>query len=286
MNCHGLYIKNLLYKSKDIYNNYNIYYISYVDKIMQNNYTLSDDELELIKNSDITIIQYIKKNRGELNHQNIISQCNNSIIFLLPHYVFSGYFYDHIKIDCADNVNDVESLNNYLRTAKFDEKDCINFLNNELEYIRKLDKYSNFLNMYDFVKNNYQYKKLFQNRGHPRELFFVEIVNQFLNILGFKKIVCNDNGTYHGNQYSIIHDEVKKTLNLKFDTSIYSNDTYISKKEYYQIIFYENIFPNPIKEKLDKILLHIPSKYKGTKSIMNHIIFDDLDSVLKIIREE
>tara|TARA_Y100000780_G_C13533145_1_gene358504 strand:- start:354 stop:650 length:297 start_codon:yes stop_codon:yes gene_type:complete len=90
MNCHGMYIKNIMTKyCSEITKNYNIHYISYAKKITLKQNTFDDNESKLIKDADILIIQYIKNDRGMLNHDYIISIALTKNIFIIPHYVFS-----------------------------------------------------------------------------------------------------------------------------------------------------------------------------------------------------
>jgi len=74
-------------------------------------------------------------------------------------------------------------------------------------------------------------------------LFFIEITNQLLKILGYNKLDgIYENFSNHSNQVSIIFPEVKNILKLEFDCNIYSNHIFVSTIQYFQIINYNDCF--------------------------------------------
>ena len=120
--------------------------------------------------------------------------------------------------------------------------------------------------MFEFVKNNYKKHRLFQNRGHPNNLFFIELTNQLLQKLGYIKNLDGvyENVSNHSNQICVIYQPIKNILKLDFDCNIYSNDIFISISEYFKIINYKTCFNEEIVNELNHLTRNIDKKYFGT----------------------
>jgi Polysaccharide biosynthesis enzyme WcbI len=292
MNCHGIYIKNLLESVDEIKNKYLIERVNYVYYIDNKNETdFTENDKNILKNLDILIVQYIKNDRGHINHSEVIKKYTNekTKFVIIPHYTFYGYFstYDMIsEIDndiknsnnipmCIENF-DVKKINYYInkKIKNVLTKDGIlHMFNSSLDKVKQLDNFSD-VKLFEFIKNNYKSIKLFENPSHPRNIVFVEIVEQIL-----KKIDINysnlkkNNISYHSNQIYPIFNEIKETLNLEFDTNMYYNDKeYISIYEYYYLLI---ILKYNLYEKFDMD--------KNIKNIS--MIGGNISSLLKKIRE-
>ncbi|ALH22910.1 UDP-N-acetylglucosamine 2-epimerase [Chrysochromulina ericina virus CeV-01B] len=225
MNCHGDHIKNILKKSF-LNLDYNISHISYVNKIK--NPIFSESELNLIKNADFLILQYIKNDRGCINHNYIIKNLINkeAKYFICPHYTFSGYLYDDMEMLVKPTIKSKSEIDILKESMKFDKKKVLDFLNSELEHLKELDALGDFI-LYDFVKNNYKYNKVFENRGHPNIILFYELANQILKKLNYKSNIGFPYFNKRLGAETLIFDDIKRILELKFNTHIQSKNIYI-----------------------------------------------------------
>ena len=218
MNCHaGYIIRNIKRYNHKILDDYDIYHINYASGTYLIDHNLTNDDVELIKKADILIIQYIKNDRKMLNHNYIqqIAETNN--IFILPHYTFSGYFYEELTRKLINENKTISQIENAIANINIDEDTVLENLNSNLNNIKKLDELG-CCNMFEYVKNNYKKKKLFQNRGHPNNLFFIELTNQLLQKLGY---IENLDGIYenfsnHSNQICVIYQPIKKYIKVRF----------------------------------------------------------------------
>ena len=286
MNCHaGYIIRNIKRYNHKILDDYNIYHINYAMGTYLIDYNLTNDDIELIKKADILIIQYIKKDRGMLNHDYIkqIAETNN--IFLLPHYTFCGYFDDKLTNKLINENKTISQIENAIANINIDEDTIIENLNNNLNNIKKLDELG-CCNMFEYVKNNYKKKRLFQNRGHPNNLFFIELTNQLLQKIGYTEKLNGiyENFSNHSNQICIIYQPIKNILKLEFDYNIYSNDIFISTSEYFKIINYKTCFNDEIVNKINYLTRNIEKKYFGTILFLTCFNKDLLMNTLKLIR--
>ena len=265
MNCHGGPIQRIFrhrYKNTlcDDYNIFHINYAPHASNLLKTKKFLPK-HIELIKSADLLIVQFIENDRGELNHEYIIENLSKTDkIIIIPHYRFSGYFYNEEKLNkLLENCYNTNVIKKELQTYVFDEKECINFLNNELEFIKELDKKSS-INMYEYVKNNYKKYKLFNDRGHPSFSFFTEFVNQIIeqiNLLvktNYEIIVEKHIEEIYpdNNHKDIIFNQTKEILNLQFDNKVYLSKQPISISHY---ILLQNSFRkriNNFKKKVDE----------------------------------
>lgn len=286
MNCHAGYIIRIIKRyNHKILDDYDIYHINYAvgTYLIDNN--LTNDDVELIKKADILIIQYIKNDRNMLNHNYIqqIAETNN--IFILPHYTFSGYFYVELTRKLINENKTISQIENAIANINIDEDTVLENLNRELNNIKKLDELG-CCNMFEYVKNNYKKKRLFQNRGHPNNLFFIELTNQLLQKLGY---IENLDGVYenfsnHSNQICVIYQPIKNILKLDFDCNIYSNDIFISISEYFKIINYKTCFNEEIVNELNHLTRNIDKKYFGTATFLHFFHKNLLMNTLELIR--
>lgn len=286
MNCHaGYIIRNIKRYNHKILDDYNIYHINYAMGTYLIDYNLTNDDIELIKKADILIIQYIKKDRGMLNHDYIKQIAETNKIFILPHYTFSGYFDDEITNKLINENKTVSQIENAIANINIDEDTVNKNLINNLNNIKKLDELG-CCNMFEYVKNNYKKNRLFQNRGHPNNLFFIELSNQLLQKIGYTEKLNGiyENFSNHSNQICIIYQPIKNILKLEFDYNIYSNDIFISTSEYFKIINYKTCFNDEIVNKINYLTRNIEKKYFGTILFLTCFNKDLLMNTLKLIR--
>lgn len=286
MNCHGGYIiRNIKRYNHKILDDYDIFHINYATKTYLVDNKLTNDDFELIKNADILIIQYIKNDRGMLNHNYIkqIAETNN--IFILPHYTFSGYFYDELTVKLTNENKTISQIENAIANINIDEDIVLQNLNNNLNNIKKLDELG-CCNMFEYVKNNYKKERLFQNRSHPNNLFFIELTNQLLQKLGYTEKLDGvyENFSNHSNQICIIYQPIKNILKLDFDCKIYSSDIFVSTGEYFKIINYNTCFNKEIVNELNYLTRNIEKKYLGKPCFLNFFNKNLLMKTLELIR--
>ena len=285
MNCHaGYIIRNIKRYNHKILDDYDIYHINYASGTYLIDHNLTNDDVELIKKADILIIQYIKNDRKMLNHNYIqqIAETNN--IFILPHYTFSGYFYENLTLKLIKKNKTISQIENAIANINIDEDTVLENLNRELNNIKKRDELG-CCNMYEFVKNNYKKKRLFQNRGHPNNLFFIELTNQLLQKLGYENLDgVYENFSNHSNQICIIYPPIKNILKLDFDCNIYSNDIFISISEYFKIINYKTCFNEEIVNELNHLTRNINKKHFGTSGFLCFFGKKLLMNTLELIR--
>ena len=229
-NCHGNQIMHHLLNSNDIRSRYHILIISINDYMINGKYNNEDNFVDyhkkILENADILICQYIKTDRGFLNHQNVISFTKKECqIITLPHYTFSGYFYyDHIiaKLNELDASNLNLYHNNLKNIIDFEEinmDDFQKYLTNEFFKLEEIDKLSD-IKMYDIVKNNYQKERLWLSHCYPSSKFFYYIAQNILrNINLDDNITYIENFDFHKKNMPIL-PQIKQVLKLEFDTDI------------------------------------------------------------------
>lgn len=285
MNCHARYIiGNIKRYNHKILDDYNIYHINYAKGTYLIDYNLTNDDIELIKKANILIIQYIKHDRGMLNHDYIKQIAKTNKIFILPHYTFSGYFYDEITINLINENKTISQIENAIMKINIDEDKVIKNLDDNLSNIEKLDKLG-CCNMLEYVNNNYKKFRLFQNRGHPNNLFFIELTNQLLNQIGYENLDgIFENFSNHSNHVCIIYPQIKNILKLEFDCNIYSNDIFVSTSEYFKIINYKTCFNDEIVNKLNYLTINIDKKYFETNYFLHFFNKNLLMNTIKLIR--
>jgi hypothetical protein len=299
MNCHGRHIINIINKYKHIIlNDYDIIHISYASNNYLTTNIFNDEDINIIKKADILILQYIKNNRNMLNHDYI---CNNLAttkqIYIFPHYTFNGYFYDenyNIKLlfDCKTK----EEIDNTIKNIIFDSKKCLEHVEKSFDYIKELDKLGNgCINIYQFIKDNYKKYRLFQENGHPNNLFFIEVANQLLYKIGYNPL----DGLYENTQSSdatlnIIYPQLKDILNLEFEYNI-TKEQYITINEFFYIVGYPYIFEKNIADKIYELFTNDNKDYKyynhldyGPNKYAKWLLFkisgNTLKKILAIIR--
>jgi hypothetical protein len=286
MNCHaGYIIRNIKRYNHKILNDYDIYHINYASGTYLIDQNLTNDDVELIKKADVLIIQYIKNDRGMLNHDYIKQIAETNKIFILPHYRFSGYFYEELTLKLINENKTISQIENATANINIDEDTVFENLKSNLNNIKKMDELG-CCNMFEYVKNNYKKKRLFQNRAHPNNLFFIELTNQLLQKLGY---IENLGGVYenfsnHSNQICVIYQPIKNILKLDFDCNIYSNDIFISISEYFKIINYKTCFDEEIVNELNHLTRNIDKKYFGVPAFLNFFHKDLLMKTLELIR--
>jgi hypothetical protein len=185
-NCHGNYIYFYL-KQYLPQNKYNINFI-YIAEFLGgggNREYFNESEIDIFKNTDILIIQYIKNNRDFLNHENIIKLTkDNTITIKIPHYTYHGYNYKplcdiisessiynkNIEFKIIKNIIDTEfeklifNKDTFINFEKYKD-DCLSsIIDNDI--LSDIKMYNIFI---------YYYKKhiLFNEPWHPNSFFYI-----------------------------------------------------------------------------------------------------------------
>lgn len=175
---------------------------------------------DLLNNCNLLIVQYIKNNRGFINHNKIISMCNEDCkIIIIPHYTFSGYNpHYYPSNDTLLDSKDYDNVKNYIYNMFSEECDVKKHINDEIKHINDLDEFSN-IKMHNFVKNNYQKHLLFYSRGKPTMYFYHEMAVKILTLLNINSNITMTNLNIDHHTYIPILPNVQKYLGLEFDTS-------------------------------------------------------------------
>jgi len=227
-NCHGAQYITQLEQSAKFKATYKCTYIpiyNYLQGgVLGNNLNFIQEDLDKIMSANVLLIQYIKTDRGFLNHSNIIKMArSNCTIIKIPHYTFSGYHIDYdfeaykpLFCDISTNIKKIEDL---IKNITFDSDIVHAHLTNELENIMNLDKLSD-ISMYDIVKDNYAKCKLFYCRQYPTYNFFFFAAKQILKLLQIDDKLDNPVFTRYADHLDIpIFPNVRDILKLKFDNS-------------------------------------------------------------------
>lgn len=285
MNCHGGYIiRNIKKYNHKILDDYNIHYIQYVGKKYLIDNKLTDDDIKLIKQANILIIQYIKNDRGMLNHNYIKQIATTNNIYILPHYTFDGYFHNNVTDKLIKENKTISQIENASEKLNINIDKIVNNFNENMSKIKNLDKLS-FGNMFSFVKNNNKKFRLFQNNGHPNNLFFIELTNQLLQKIGYtdKLEGVYTNHSNHSNQICLIYPQVQNVLGLEFDCNINFYGIVISTNQYLKIINYKTCFNANIVNKINYLTRNIKKKYVGTSTFFHLLNKDLLIKIIKLI---
>lgn len=209
-NCHGREIIKYLKENKEL-KNYNIrhifinYYVTVGQKFYKNT-SLDKNDINILKETDILILQVIEKDRGFLNNNEVIKYCKKGCkIIKIPHYRNSVYEYKTLegfmnKYDLIKNwklplkIKDIRNINetkkiikneiNIMNTFPYDKEDMQKSLNEKINEFKTIDNLSD-IKMFDFYKNNYKKYRLFQGRSYPSSRFFFELTNRILIYLGY-----------------------------------------------------------------------------------------------------
>jgi len=222
-NCHSTEIKRQLDNSSEFTNKYTISIIPIYNYLYNGCYNdtteLVEHDVNLISNADILIIQNVKKDRGFLNFDKIKPYTKNTCkIIKIPHYTFSGYFSDHDVLN--DKLFDInkshDELIEYLNNLEcHSESYVLKKMELELEHIKELDNYSD-IKMYDFVKNNYKFNKLFYSRQYPTMIFFFELVKEILKSVGIMENINSRYSIFFVNTEVPIFHKIHQILKLQF----------------------------------------------------------------------
>lgn len=220
-NCHASAMRKQLFSCSEFKKNYKIDIVQIYHYIPQryDKEVFPDNVIKQLNNADVLIIQQMRSDRGWLNTENTIKLVKKKCkIIKIPHYTFSGYWYPYTPIDDSNfDINkSKEELHKYVNNLLMDKaKEIKNFLNDELNHIKELDKLSD-IKMYDFVKNNYMKNRLFFSRRYPMSTFFFPMCKEILKILKIKDDMKPFFSGYAGKENYPILPAVHKILNLKF----------------------------------------------------------------------
>ena len=220
-NCHASAMRKQLSSSSEFKKNYKIDIVQIYHYIPQryDKKVFPDNVIKLLNNADVLIVQQMRSDRGWLNTENTIKLVKKKCkIIKIPHYTFSGYWYPYTPINDSNfDINkSKEELHKYVNNLLMDKpKEIKNFLNDELNHIKELDKLSD-IKMYDFVKNNYMKDRLFFSRRYPQSAFFFPMCEEILKILKIKDDMKPFFSGYAAKENYPILPAVHKILNLKF----------------------------------------------------------------------
>jgi hypothetical protein len=268
-NCHGNEIKKQLLGSTIFNQKYEIVCIPLYDYLegykYQNEKTLIFQHIEIISNADILIVQYIKKDRGFLNYDEIKKYSKNEcMVIKIPHYTFSGYFsaYDVIHDVNFDISKSYQELVVYLDNLDCHTEKFIKLnLESELENIKKLDDCSD-IKMYEFTKNNYNSSRLFHSRSYPTYIFFHFMSSEILKICNIsEKTIPKYSMSFITNE-TPIYDKIINILDLQFPWK--SNKCYN-----YNIIEY---FVSCKTFGANTLILDMRGKHKRHISVLNSVM--------------
>lgn len=196
-NCHGNYLSFYLkkYLDNNIYK-INFIYIADFDGGGGTRKYFKEEEINIFKNTDILIVQYIKNDREFINHDKIIKLTKkDTIVIKIPHYTYQGYNYKGLSDKIIKNIDNslsdpiykkkiYDDLNKYLFNS-----DTLNsfyeFQVNQLENIKTNDEFSD-IKIYNIFKNNYKKKILFNEPWHPNSYFCYLLVIEILKKLNLE----------------------------------------------------------------------------------------------------
>jgi hypothetical protein len=188
-NCHGNYISFYLKKFLNSDFNVNFIYIADFDGGGGKRKYFNEKEINIFKNTDILIVQYIKNDRHFLNHSKVISLVKkDAIIIKIPHYTYHGYNFKFISDNILKNLelkNDFKKIKNIIDKkfeTNIDNHDINEYRLTCLEKIKKNDEVSD-IKMYDLFKKYYKDKILFNEPWHPNSFFIYLMVIEILNHL-------------------------------------------------------------------------------------------------------
>jgi hypothetical protein len=213
-NCHGYeYIKQL--SQSDIFcQKYDIYYIVIYNK----NAGTTEEDIELIKNADVILMQYIK-NECSFHHSIFLRNATEKCITLIiPHYTFDGYHpkFDINNISEFDPIKPKDYLKELLNSYQLDEEMIKKNLSDQLIHVADYDRNSS-IKMYDYVKNNYKKHRMFQSHGYPTYIFFHFAAIEILKLLGIYQTIIPINNNFANNYQYPILPCVVRALDLEFD---------------------------------------------------------------------
>jgi hypothetical protein len=235
-NCHGNYIYFYLQQFTNC--NINWIYIANFEGGGGKRTFLNNNEKNILQNTDILIIQYIKNNTKFLNHEKIIKITNcDAKIIKIPHYTFHGYNSYHLSdLICKSCKNQhLDELYNHINT-EYDKLvsnyDWISHIKNNLIKIEENDKFSD-IKMLKIFKQNCENNILFNEPWHPNSYFIYLLVIEILKFLNFE----------HNFEYIKINElfsETQFNLQKKY-MSFHENINHYTDKEILNNIKNKNI---------------------------------------------
>ena len=206
-NCHGVYINYWLIKS-GLFLKEEIMKVPIQDLLSEQ--ILPENIKEFAKKCDIMIIQYIKTDRGELNHTFLKNLNKNAKCIIIPHYTSEIYHYENFHI--CNHYEEICSLKqNYINKEKIES--CIN-------NIIEKDKHSD-IKMAEFFKNNFDKNILFIDKYHPTGFIFYEMVRQISLVLNLKNRTFDCNS--HNKNFPIAQPNQDINLFLELENLVSSN---------------------------------------------------------------
>lgn len=253
-------MKNILFygncqleKIKDILclpsTSYNINYIFCF------NTTLSDLEFDkILKDSDIIITQPIEDNYRDmyyLSSNYIVNKCNpNSVIIFVNNCHLDFYYFDLIynkfntdychknMIDCIQNKYDYTYYQqNYIENKDLKTSNELNEIFHQTicnleERFKKMHQYTKyntyFINIIDFIKENYKKKLLFYTFNHPTKYLLQFIAEKIIQILCIPNTI-NYNLDPFSNDKFILYSCLQKVVDFdikEHNLSINLSDIY------------------------------------------------------------
>lgn len=250
-NCQLGKIKDIMCLSPVLYD---VFYISCFST------TLSDIEFDtILKKADIVITQPIHDNYRDMYYlasNYVVNKCKEgaTIIFVnnchFDFYYFdlhynksaqpnkmSNYYHDSM-INCISNHFDVNYYrekyleNNDLKTTE--ELQCIcdksiNELQSRYENMFQYIKYNtHFINVVDFIRNNYKNKLLFYTFNHPTKYLLQFIALEIIKIVGIQDTIDYHMDPFSDEKY-ILYSCIQKMVNfnIKEYTPFISNTSNI-----------------------------------------------------------
>lgn len=253
MDCHGLQILNYLKQSNDFKEKYETKHISlnlYVinSESFHLNDKLDDLHINILRETDILILQVIEKDRGFLNNSEVVKFCKPECkIIKIPHYRSSMYFYKtveffhdkfklmkgwklpkelsemniDINIDVDKTINVIKDKISIVNTYNHDKNDMLKTIERNIEEFKSIDSLSD-ISMFNYFIKNYKRYRLFQGRSYPSSHFFYELANKILSLLNIK---IND--VFKDSHYALNTSEPIPEYWHKFNGFLFDNTFHI-----------------------------------------------------------
>tara|TARA_B100000674_G_scaffold46701_1_gene32326 strand:+ start:804 stop:1868 length:1065 start_codon:yes stop_codon:yes gene_type:complete len=296
-NCHGNYIFFYLKKFLPIDFNINWIYIADFEGGGGNRKYFNEKEINILKDTDILIVQYIKNDRNFLNHDKVIKLVKQqATVIKIPHYTFYGYNFKELSnniLSIVDKELDFKKIKEYI-DLKFDEninkkkEEFQKYKLKSLKNIRKKDEYSD-VKLYDSFKKHYNTKVLFNEPWHPNSFFIYLMVIEILKKLNFDfdKKYIQVYEIFNESQFNLDKEHIElmyKIQNFEVDnfhkniSNVYENYLYNG---------YNSILYNPVNiQDLDNIneieILKCPFDNIVKLTTDNHIYYTSIFKKEKI----
>jgi hypothetical protein len=226
-----------------------------------------DEFYKELETTDILILQPINdiyKNDNRLSSLSVINYCKSDAKIIMMQSYYFNFYYPDLKYLSKNNVifrepidyhyqtiidayNNNISIDEYIINKYMDPNLYLSdYLNNNADisikelrkrYDEMINKYNNknifFINILDYIENNYKEILLFYSMNHPSKYLMIEVMKHIFEILDIDENYIDTEGDYLANAKCILHKCIQNVVN--FD--INSHKLLTSKKEtIYEIV--------------------------------------------------